>query len=70
MIQAALDLVPVAVLISVAGAAWRGSKKFTTINLHLENVLTQTEKCEEGLQDLGQRMAGVEGQLKRINGKE
>ncbi len=70
MVPAILELVPVAILVAVAGASWRGSKKFTTIDLQLQTVLTQTEKCEEGLHSLGERVAGVEGQLKRINGKE
>lgn len=68
MYQTIIDLVPVAVLVSVASAAWKGSKKFTTFDIKLAEVVENTEKCEKSLKTLGERVAGVEGELRRMNG--
>lgn len=68
MYQAIIDLVPVAVLVSVASAAWKGSKKFTTIEIKLLEVVDNTEKCDSSLKTLGEKVAGIEGELKRMNG--
>jgi len=69
MLQTILDLVPVAVLASVASVAWKGSKKFTTIEIKLNETIENTAKCDKTLTKLGERVASVEGQLKRIDGK-
>jgi hypothetical protein len=68
MLQVILDLVPVAVLASVASIAWKGSKKFTTIEVKLNETVENTARCDKTLMKLGERVASVEGQLKRING--
>jgi len=67
MYQQLLELVPVVVLISVASMAWRGSRKFTIIEVKLDQAVENTEKCDVTIDKLGQRVASVEGQLVIMN---
>ena len=63
-----LSWTPVATLIAVAVGVWRGSAKFTRIEMTLERATAAAGKAEKTLADYGKRIAGIEGELRRVNG--
>ena len=68
MIAMVLEYVPVAVWLTVVGVAWRGQRRLTTIEVHGQQALENTVKCETQLVAHGERLGNIEGQLKRMNG--
>ncbi len=69
MVDLILEMVNVAVLITVSAVAWKGSRLFTLIQVKLERNIKVTEKMDETLGKHADRLAGIEGELRRVNGR-
>jgi len=56
-----VEFLPIPVLMYVVSVSWKVSKKFTTTDLKLDQVVEKVDRLIISHDELGQRVASVEG---------